>query len=131
MISAQYSLANVYNMDESSLLYRMGPRNSYLFPSETSLEARGTDLQKQKAIITSVLGVNADGSHTVPVRYIGLGAQPRCLRDSRFMQYKETYTSQKNAWMDGEKFKERILWWYNEVRCNTTDNILLIMDKCG
>ena len=83
-IASVYYLIGIYKMDESGLLYRMGPRESYLSPSEYPGLERGTDLQKQKARITIVLCVNAGSSDSVPVRYIGLSAEPRCFRDSRF-----------------------------------------------
>ena len=130
-ISSPYPLANVYNTDESGLFYLMGPRNSYLPPPVKSLKARGTELQKQKARKTILMSANSNASHTIPVGYIGLAAQSRCFRDKMFVHYKENYASQKNAWMDGEKFKEWIMWWYKEVCRKTIDNIFRIVDNCG
>ena len=77
------------------------------------------------------MSVNADGSHVLFVRHIGHAAQPRCFRDLRFVEYKENYTSQKNAWMDGENFNEWIVWKYDEVRRKTSGDILLIIHNCG
>ena len=130
-IASQYSLSNIYNMDESGLMYRMGPRRSYLSGNENPSTTRGTDLQKYKARITIVLCVNADGSHSVPVRYIGNSAEPRCLRDLRFSSLTLNYDSQKKAWMDSARFDKWMKWWYTEVRKRTTGDILLIMDNCG
>ena len=45
-IASEYELKGICNMGESRLLYRMGPRKSYLSPNEDPRLARGTDLQK-------------------------------------------------------------------------------------
>ena len=66
-VSQNYPLRCIYNMDESGLFYRMGPRRSYLAPSESSRTVRGTDLQRNKARISIVLCVNGDDSHFAPV----------------------------------------------------------------
>ncbi len=107
----------------------MGPRYSYLSPAETRKTVRGTELQKQKARITVVLCVNADGSHNIPVRYIGHSSKPRCLSDERFEYLTENCSSQPNAWVDN-KFQKWITWWYSEVRKVTLYDILLITDNC-
>ena len=65
---------------------------------------------KQKARITIVISVDTDSSDAVSVHYIGHAAQPRCFRGTWFIHYKEDLTSQKNVWMDGEMFKEWIIW---------------------
>ena len=103
-IARQYSLSNIYSMDESGLLYRMGPRPSYFSANENPSSLRGTHLQKYKARIINFLCVNVDGSHSVPVRYIGNSAEPRCLRDLRFSSLRLNYDSQNNAWMDSARF---------------------------
>ena len=81
--------------------------------------------------MTIVLCVNADGSHPVPVKYIGNESQPRCFCESRFMYLKRYYTRQGNAGMGSEKFNIWVQWWYIEVRKLNPDKILLIMDNCS
>ena len=49
----------------------MGPRKSYLAPTESSQTVRGTDFQRQRARVSIVLYVNGDGLHNVPVQYMG------------------------------------------------------------
>ena len=87
-IAQGYPLRNIYNMDESGLFYRMCPRMSYLSPDEKRKEVRGTELQRHKSRLTIVLCVYGDGSHPVPVKYIGSASHPRCFRDSRFAYLK-------------------------------------------
>ena len=115
-IAQSYRLENVYNMDESGLFYRLGSRMSYLSPTENRQNVLGTDLQRNKNRITIVLRVNGDGSHTMPVSYIGHVAGPSCIQDSRFNYLKSHYNHQSNAWMDSSQFQRWINWWYGEAR---------------
>ena len=62
---------NIYNEDEAGLLYRMIPTRTYLSQAEESQAVRGTPQMKRKARITAVLRANTDGSHKLPVVYIG------------------------------------------------------------
>ena len=104
----------------------------FVFSGNENLSTtRGTDQQKYKARITIVSWVNADGSHSVSVRYIGNFAEPRCLRDLRFSSSTLDYDSQKNAWIDSARFDKKMKWWYAEVQKRTTESILLIMYYCG
>ena len=75
--------------------------------------------------------MNGDGSHFVPVHYIGHSANPRCFHDNRCSELKTHYRSQVNAWMDSTELNCWIGWWYNEVRKFTQEDVLLIMDNCG
>ena len=45
-IVGQYSLSNVYKVDESGLFYRCRPRYSYLSLDDELPQTRGTALQK-------------------------------------------------------------------------------------
>ena len=59
-------------MGESGLFYKIGPRRSYLGPTQNSRTVRGTDLKSNKARVSIFLCVNGDGSHLVPVQFIPL-----------------------------------------------------------
>ncbi len=83
-IAQSNRLQHIYNVDEYGLFYTLGPMLSYLPPTENRQNVFGTDLQRNKDRITIVLCVNGDGSHTIPVSYVGHVAGPRCFRDSRF-----------------------------------------------
>ena len=114
-------------MDESGLFYQMGPRKSYLSLNEDPRHARGTELQRQKARITIVPCVDADGSHSVPVNYVGHATEPRCFRNNRSDEYRAHSSSQENASMDSTQFNKWIHWWYTELRRENFDDILLVM----
>ncbi len=130
-VSANYPLRSICYIDESGLFYRMGHRISYISPLEQARTVRGTELQKQKASITINLSCNADGTHILPVRYIGSAKEPLCCRENRFSSLKNTYSSQQNAWMDSNQFDKWIYWWQCELRKVDQGGIFLIMDNCG
>ena len=118
-------------MDESGLFYRLCPRISYLSSSENRRHVRGTDLQRNKDGITIAMSVNADGTHILPVWYIGHAANPRCFRDSKYTALKSFYSNQRNAWMDTKEYSTWLQWWFHEIRKVTKEDTLLIMDNWG
>ncbi len=65
--ASKFDVNNIYIQDEYGLLYRMGPKKSYLMPSESRSEIRGTAFQKRKQRITTVYCVNSSGSHMLPM----------------------------------------------------------------
>ena len=130
-ICSMYPLRNIYNMDESGLLFRLCPRISHLSSSENRRHVRGTDLQRNKDRITIVLFVNADGTQILPVWYIGHAANPRCFRDSRYTALKSFYSNnRRNAWMDTKEYNTWLQWRFDEVRKVTQEDTFLIMDNC-
>ncbi len=70
-LASKFDVNNIYNQDESGLLYRMGPNRPYISSSESRSEIRGTSFQKRKQRITTVYCVNATGSHKLFMRYVG------------------------------------------------------------
>ena len=128
-IATQYKLSNIYNQDESGLFYRLCQNRSYLSRSEYRSGARGSCLQKAKQRLTVSFCTNCDGSHRLPIRYIGKSASPNCFKSHPTA--KTNYSSQTNAWMDGKKFKECLLWWFTEVSKVSTGPWLLLLHNCG
>ena len=128
-VTMEYSASNIYNMDESGLFFRMGPRKSYLLQSEIRSEARGTKLQKNKNRVTTVYCVNADGSHKLPMKYIGKSVQPVCFDLHPTARF--SYMSQSKGWMDANTFETWLHFWYAEVQTRSVGPWLLIMDNCS
>ena len=95
-IAAEYSLDNIYNQDEPCLFYRMGPNRTYLGKDETRSSARRTSFQKYKERLTVVFGVNASGTHILPICFIGLSKSPLCFRNHGHLN--SSYTSQGCGW---------------------------------
>jgi len=114
---------------ESGLFYRMGPSRTYLMQSESRDDTRGTDLQKYKQRLSIVFCVNADGSHKLPMRYIGVPKKPNCFHVDGTHYHQ--YSCQSRGWMNGPGFKKWMEFWYEEVKQQSQGPYLLILDNCG
>ena len=79
-IASTYEAQNIYYMEESGLLYRMGPNRTYLTAVECRASTRGTEMLKHEQRVTVVMCINAYGSHAFPVHYTGKAETPICLR---------------------------------------------------
>ena len=125
---ATYKPENVYNMDETGLLYKCLPNRSYV-KEEDIKTARGTAfMMNDKNRTTLYVTSNADGSDLVPLSMIGKAKKPNCFRGRNL---KLTYYDQKKAWSDTRVFK---LWWNDfllHIRSKTNEPVLLILDNCG
>ena len=62
-----YEQRNIYYVNESRLLYRMGPSRTYLTESKIREKTRGTEFQKHKQRISIVMCFYADVSYAYPV----------------------------------------------------------------
>jgi len=122
-----YRLENVYNMDETGLLYKCLPNRSYVSEDEVKT-ARGTKLMKAKDRVTLYVCTNADGSDLVPLSIIGSSEQPRCFRNH---EKKLTYYNQKKAWSDTKTSKKWFADFVKHVKRRTNAPVLLLMDNCA
>ncbi len=76
-IIAQYNPENVYNMDETGLLFRLLPRYSILMPNEDISSIRGK--KKAKDRVSLIVCVNT--SNKIPCVMIGKLKEPACIKD--------------------------------------------------
>eukprot|EP00731_Ephydatia_muelleri_P015155 Em0008g875a len=122
-----YALQNIFNMDETGLFYRALPKRSYVLPDvDVRQKGRGTKALTAKDRVTLVLCCNATGTCKVAPLMIGTSKNPRCFKKQR---PPFPYTSQPNAWSDGERFK----FWFNDVflpciRKWTDSKVALLLD---
>ncbi|XP_033222470.1 uncharacterized protein LOC117176340 [Belonocnema kinseyi] len=117
--SKYLKLDNIYNADESGILWRILMACTFPLHSEEkeALERKGS-----KDRVTALFCANASGSHRIPLLLIGKAETPTCLknlittnsRDQRFKNLDSLgviYTHQASAWMD----KSIFLLWYKDV----------------
>ena len=104
------SLDQIYNADETGLLYRQRPSLAYL--PRNMRNAKGHSSMKSKERITLMLCVSASGTNKVPVFVIGKYASPRCFKapTSARRHGNSVYVGQANAWMDGATCKK----WFTD-----------------
>lgn len=94
----RYHPADVYNADETGLLFRMLP--------DKTLTMKGSDCsggKRSKERITVLVCANMDGSDKLPLLVIGKFQNPRCFKNVKTLPTK--YDSNTKAWMTGKLFK--------------------------
>ena len=94
-VLSKYQPADIYNVDETGIFYRMPPIKSL-----AQGPLHGTKQFKDR--ITIALCANVDGSDYIKPLVIGKSANPRCFKDFN----KDTYVHNKKAWMTGYLFSE-------------------------
>ncbi|KAE9023708.1 hypothetical protein PR001_g12848 [Phytophthora rubi] len=68
--------ADIYNMDKTGLCYAMAPARS-----TCTKGMRG--VKKNKTRTTLAMTANADGSHALPILYLGRAKKPRCFHSKK------------------------------------------------
>ena len=117
---AEYTLRDVYNLDETGLFYRMPPSRSLTTGSQ-----HGTKQYKDR--VTIALCCNADGIDELMPFVIGKSASPRCY--SNFSPSNHVrYANNKKPWMTSFVFGE---WLYAFDNCMTNkgQKVLLLLDN--
>ncbi len=86
----QYAFADIYNMDETRLFYRMQADNSF---ATRQLEGR----KQNKERITITICCNADGFDKLPLWIIGKSFRPCCFKNINIDNLDCKYHANKNA----------------------------------
>jgi hypothetical protein len=98
-IITQYDPENVYNMDETSLLFLLLPRYSLLMPNEDISTTRGK--KKAKDQISFIVCTNTSGTHKIPCALIRKLKEPACIKE---WQWPIPFFNQVKTWMDVETY---------------------------
>src|SRR3990167_5090602 len=94
---AMFSPCEVYNMDETGLFYSQAPSTTI---SRKPIEG----LKMDKRRITVALTANADGSHKLPLFFIGKAKSPRCFGKKTGASLGFQYANNAKAWMTSHTF---------------------------
>ena len=101
------SLSQIYNCDETGLYWKALPTKT--LASQREEKAPGYKVSKER--VTILACANATGDHKLPLTMIGKAKKPRALKDMSPNAFPLYYTSQKNAWMTSEIFKD---WFFQK-----------------
>ena len=107
LIDNEYELDDVYNADESGLMFRS-------LPTQTLVTANEEEVAVYKPIsdqVTLMTCANATGTHAIPLMMIGKVKNPRCFNSLRNEALPIDYIHQKKAWMS----KETFIHWFKNV----------------
>ena len=124
---------NLYNIDETSLFWRMLPKEILISANEKGVK-REMEEKIKKDRITLGVCANATGSHKLPLLLINKYENPRALKHC-INNLHVIYTHNENAWMSTEIFQ---FWYHNEFKpCvrkrqweeNNHGKVLLIVDN--
>lgn len=123
-----FSLENIYNMDETGFFFRLMPKRSYISQGENRSTVRGTKQMRTKDRISVYACTSAVGDK-VPLAYIGKSKIPRCLGKRNLARY--NYQAQSNAWADQTTTRT----WFSSVflphvRKRTRQPVCLLIDSC-
>ena len=113
--------ADIYNMDETGLSYRL--------QADSSLSTYHLEGQKQsKERMMMTVCSNADESDKFLLWVIGKFLNPRCFKNVDCRSLVIAYHANKNAWMTRNVFK---LWLEAFVKHVAGRRVILILDNCS
>jgi DDE superfamily endonuclease/Tc5 transposase DNA-binding domain len=119
-VAGEYQEDDIYNMDESSLFWRMMPSQGLSTQSQAGLK-------KDKSRISLVFCVNATGTDRLPVWFIGKAKTPCALRNVSVPTMGGQWRWNKKAWMNTTVMVEWLQAFYQWI--GTTRQVLLTMDN--
>ena len=102
---AKFDPSDVYNMDENGLFYTQAPSSTV-----SKRPTEGVKLDKKR--ITLALAANAEGSHKLPLLFIGKAKSPRCFKKKLGEALGFCYGYNKKSWMTLQLFTE----WLTEFK---------------
>lgn len=122
-LCAGYEPKDIYNIDETGLVFKQGPRRSYVERNDTG---HGTKADKKR--LTVCLFANAIGEKENPI-VIGHAKKPRCFAKTDVNKtFNIVWKSNKKAWMTSVIFEE-ILKTFNRKMRIQKRNVLLFLDN--
>ena len=104
-IVKEYNLDDIYNCDETGILFRSMPTKSYVEKNDTAHGIKGS-----KERITVLLCCNMSGTDKCKPMVIGKSLRPRCFKNIDPKSLPVDYQANKKAWMNSVLFTQ----WLND-----------------
>ncbi|NXL91996.1 TIGD4 protein, partial [Alectura lathami] len=95
---SEYGPENVFNVQETGLLYQLLPQNAFAVQGEAC--SVGTPNGER---VTVAVGASMDGSEKLPLLVVGRSKSPRCFRNARSPPV--DYEANGTAWMTSGVFE--------------------------
>ena len=118
-----YAPQDVFNADETELLWRLLPDKTFSFKGD---QCRGG--KKSKERISLLVCANMDGTETLPLLAIGKFTKPRCFKGVNSLP--AIYKANKKAWMVSEIFTEWVMKLDRQYQKQKW-KVLLFVDNCS
>lgn len=117
-----YEMRDIFNMDETALVYKE-------IPSRTISSLPRTGIKQLKSRLTVALCSNSDGSYKTKPLVIGISKSPRCFTGFNISNY-VTYYNNRKAWMTTEIF-QNWLKKFNSDMAARKRNVVLLLDNAS
>ncbi|CAF0924554.1 unnamed protein product [Rotaria sordida] len=118
-----YSDDDIYNADETALLFKAIPDRSLVLNKE---ECKGGKRSKER--YTVLLCTNCSGTDKLKPLVIGKIRQPRCFKNLNINNLPVTWKANRTAWMNAKLFSEW-LTDINQIMKKNSRQILLFLDN--
>ena len=122
-IVQDYNLDDIYNCDETGLLFRTMPTKSYV---EKSDNAHGTKCSKER--LTVMLCCNMSGTDKCKPLVIGKSLRPRCFKHIDSKSLPVDYQANKKAWMNYILFTQWVKDFDRKMRLQKRQ-VLVFLDN--
>ena len=122
-IVQDYNLDDIYNCDETGLLFRTMPTKSYV---EKSDNAHGTKGSKER--LTVLLCCNMSGTDKCKPLVIGKSLRPRCFKHIDSKSLPVDYQANKKAWMNSILFTQWVKDFDRKMRLRKRQ-VLVFLDN--
>lgn len=116
-LSGEFQEENVYNMDETGLLWRKAPFDTPPSPPN--------ELKKDRAHICLIMCTNATGSDRIPLWVIGHKEMPEALRGVNLQAMDCEWRYNRQAWVDVQIMSEWLTIFYQHVGSR---RVVLLLD---
>ncbi|XP_033367141.1 jerky protein homolog-like [Bombus vosnesenskii] len=133
LLSEGYSLDNVYNADNTGILWKALPEKTSIFHRERMI----TSKKKMKEKVTTFLCTNVTGSHMLPILIIGEINHSRRNRNYYSDDLSVMYRANTKGVLDSKIFNE----WFDEcflksirerqMKTGRREKTLLLLDNAG
>ncbi|GBL81919.1 Tigger transposable element-derived protein 4 [Araneus ventricosus] len=121
-ILERYESANVFNVDECGLFYRILPDRTLCFNGEKCVGGK-----KSKERLTVLLAANMDVSEKIIPLVIGKFLKPRCMKNCKSLPL--FYDANSKAWMTADIWEKTLRRWDLNFS-KQKRKVALIADNC-
>ena len=116
--AGEFAEENIYNMDETGLMWRKAPFDSLIsLPNEP---------RKDRARVCLIVCTNATGADRIPLWAIGHKAMPEALRTANLKAMECEWRHNRKAWVDIHIMSQWLLMFYQHV--GSERRVLLLLD---
>lgn len=124
LLLSGYEDKDIFNMDETGLLFRALPTKSMI---QKSVESKGGNIAEER--LTLALCISATGEKETPL-VIWKSKKPSCFKGKNMSNLGVNWTSNSKAWMTTPIFEQWLINFDDKMR-KQERNVLLVLDNAA